>query len=202
MGGFLSKTVTDRRGRWQLEQLGPLDLCLLQADLVRTLGEPLRAALRGLLAYLGEPSAEGEQPFAKLERVLKTLLERPKDLLGSVMDRPWDELRADADRVVGTFVEMLQVLPPVHLRRFAELLLVRQPGRPKGGLRVAPTAGADPTLDVDSLARLDELLADNPLEFWRLLLWAFEVNLRPLIAASATGLGRGNPSPATPGSPS
>lgn len=193
MGGFLSKTVTDRRGRWQIEQLGPLDLCLLQADLVRTLGEPLRAALRGLLAYLGEPAAVGEHPFAKLQRVLKTLLERPQDLLGSVMDRPWDKLCGDADRVVGTFVEMLQVLPPAHLRRFAETLLVRQPGRLKGGLRVAPTSGADPTLDVDSLGRLDELIADNPLEFWRLLLWALEVNLRPLIAASATGLGRGNP---------
>lgn len=196
MGGFVGKTITVTRGRWRLEQLGPIDACTLSVDLTRVLGDGLRGVLRQVLAFLGESPEGGEGPFEKAQRILGLLDSDPKALLGSVMDRPWEAFIRDADHVAEALVGLLLPLSPVQLRRFAETLLVRVEGR-KGGLWVSPAPGADPSVPVVSLDALDALLVDNPLEFFRLLAWGLEFNLRPLIAALGTARSSGSRGRAT-----
>lgn len=194
--GFVGKTVTVTRGRWKLEQLGPIDACTLSVDLARVLGDGLRGVLRQVLAFLGQGAEGDERPFERAQRVLGLLDADPSALLGSIMDRPWSALVEDVDHVGEALVDLLRPLSPAQLRRFAEILLVRVDGR-KGGLFVSPTAGADPTVPVGSLDDLDALLGDNPLEFFRLLAWGLELNLRPLIAALGTARSSGSRSRAT-----
>lgn len=186
MGAFAHSTVIEVKGRWALEQLGPLDLCMLQADLAKALGGPLREALRLALAFLGEESEEGEGPWQKLNRVAAALgdPEQLKLLVGSVFDR---DLTKDLGTISDALVEMLRATSTRDLRRIAETMLVRQPAR-KGGLRHAVSPDAPPAKghEVDSLDTLDAFLSKNPLELWKLILWGLELNLRPLIAALGT----------------
>lgn len=203
MAGYEGKRVIETKGRWALEQLGPIDVCLLEAELASTLGETLRAGLRLVVAYLAEPAtdeeAEAQGPWAKLDRIMKALNEDPRQLLGRIMDR---DILADAAQISATLVDMIRAVSVREIRSIAERLLVRLPGRNKGGLFVSIAPGQPPTVPISSLADIDAHLADNPHEFWRLLLWGLELNLRPLIAALGTGRGRGEDQEAPASTPS
>ena len=187
MGGFEGKRVIETRGRWSLEQLGPIDLCFFEAELAAMMGETMRAALRLVVAFLAEPTTDedavADGPWSKLERVMKALHEDPRSLVGRLMDR---DIIGDAERIAGTLVDMIRSVSPRELRGVAEKMLVRQPGRMKGGLMVAIAPGEPPSVNVDSMAALDGLIADDPHELWRLILWGLELNLRPLIGAFGT----------------
>lgn len=207
--GFVAKSVTASRGVWKLEQLGPIDACILQADLVRIMGDGLRSVLRQVLAILGSKTRPGEGPFARAERVLKALESDPRGLVDSIIDRPWEEITDDADRVGEALVDLLRPFSPEQVRRLAATVLVRAEGR-KGGLWMR---FGDGLVEMTSLDELDAALSAaeaHPLEFWRIFAWALELNLRPLIAALAIarssaaspespGTSSSAPTPTTPG---
>lgn len=186
--GFKGKTVIEVKGRWALEQLGPIDLCMFEADVATALGDTLRQGFRLVLAFLGEESESGEGTFQKLERMMQTLDADPKALLGSIMDR---DILQDAERISETLVDMLRSVSTRELRSLAERMFITREGA-KGGLRVAVVAGQPPSIPVATVEDLDALLSDSPHEFWKLLLWGFQVNLRPLIAELSTRLRSGS----------
>lgn len=193
MGAFQHNTVIEVKGRWALEQLGPMELCKLEVELTQALGGPLREALRLALAFLGEeskPDEDGkvEGAWQKLNRVAAALVdgdgEQLKLLVGSIFDR---DIAADLASISDALVEMARAISAHDLERIAVKMLVRHPVK-KGGLWVAVTPDAPPAKGhaVDSLESLNALVSADHLELWKLILWGLELNLRPLIAALGT----------------
>ena len=59
---------------------------------------------------------------------------------------------ADAAQISATLVDMIRAVSVREIRSIAERLLVRLPGRNKGGLFVSIAPGQPPTVPISSLA--------------------------------------------------
>lgn len=205
--------VIETMGRWRYEQLRPLDLCGLHADLGRLLGPALRSVVIKALLILGASEQAGETLDAKVKRVLGALdgrdgpaLQRFVAGLMSRLDRPWAEAVQELDMVTLALAEVTRVLDGDAVMRLIEQVLVTREGR-RGGLSYQVVPGAKEYVPIAGVDDLNEQTSLDPLELWRLFAWALMINLRPITAAAHTWVARrltvppgtGGPTPTTGG---
>lgn len=188
--------VIETFGRWRYEQLRPLDLCGLHADLGRFLGPALRSVVIKALLILGATEQPGETLEAKVKRVLGAFeahdgpaLQRFVAGLMSRLDRPWSEAVAELDMVSLALAQLTQALDGPAVMRLIEQVLVAREGR-RGGLSYQVVPGAKEYVPIASVDDLNEQTSLDPLELWRLFAWALMINLRPITAAAHTWVAR------------
>lgn len=191
--------VIESMGRWRYEQLRPLDLCGLHADLGRLLGPALRSVVLKTLLILGASEQLGETLEAKVKRVLSAFeshdgpaMQRFVAGLMSRLDRPWSEAVAELDMVSLALAQMTQALDGPAVMRLIEQVLVTREGR-RGGLSYQAVPGAKAAgsyVPIASVDDLNEQTSLDPLELWRLFAWALMINLRPITAAARTWVER------------
>ena len=206
--------VIETMGRWRYEQLRPLDLCGLHADLGRLLGPALRSVVIKALLILGASEQAGESLEAKVKRVLGAFeahdgpaLQRFVAGLLERLDRPWSEAVAELDMVSLALAKVTRALDGAAVMRLIEQVLVTREGR-RGGLSYQAVPGAKAYAPIASADDLNEQTSLDPLELWRLFAWALMINLRPITAGLHTWVGRRlterpgpttGPTPPTPG---
>lgn len=189
-------TVIEIFGRWRYEQLAPLDLCGLHADLGRLLTPALRSLLIKALLILGARPQDGETLAARGRRVLAAFERHDGPALAGFvrglmeqLDRSLAELVEEIDAISLALMELARALDSrAVMRLMVEVLVVRE-GR-RGGLSFLVTAGAKNYVPISTVDDLNEQ-AQTPNELWRLFAWALMVNLRPTTAALRTWVERG-----------
>lgn len=190
-------TVIETFGRWRYEQLPPLDLCGLHADLGRLLTPALRSLAIKALLILGAAPQAGETLAARGRRVLAALEAHDGPTLAAFvrglveqLDRPIADVVEEIDALSLALLEIARGLDGAAVMRLIVQVLVVREGR-RGGLSFQVVAGAPTYVPVASVQDLNEQTADSPLELWRLFAWALLINLRPFTAALRTWAGRG-----------
>lgn len=206
-------TIIETFGRWKYEQLPPLDLCGLHADLGRLVTPAVRSLLIKTLLILGAAPQAGETLAARGRRVLAALEAHDGPTLASFvrglveqLDRPIDELVQEIDAISLALIEVARMLDGRAVMQLMEQVLVVRDGR-RGGLSYQVIAGAKQYVPITTVNELNEQ-TQTPNELWRLFAWALMVDMRPTTAALRTWVERGltarpgstpGPTPATPG---
>lgn len=189
-------TVIETFGRWRYEQLAPLDLCGLHADLGRLVTPALRSLLIKALLILGAQPQTGETLAARGRRVLAAFDAHDGPALAGfvrglmeLLDRPLAELIEEIDAISLALMEVSRALDSrAVMRLMVEVLVVRE-GR-RGGLSFQVVSGARNYVPITTVDDLNEQ-AQTPNELWRLFAWALMVDLRPTTAALRTWVERG-----------
>lgn len=192
-------TAFETFGRWRYEQLPPIELTCLYADLGRLLGPALRNSLMRTLLVLGATPEPGETAEARIRRVVEAVDAKLGGKLSAyvrgLLERPWVEVVDDLDVLSFAVAELLGSLSGRALRDLMITVLLYNDNRTRGGLQVQSVPSGAAYVPIKTIKDLDEQFSLAPLELPRVFAWALMVNLRPITAALSTSLERGRPSP-------